>query len=77
MAATGTSYFHDTAGCRFVVKVGGDEAFVAYSVDEGARTIDLQHTFTPPALRGQGMAAKVSCSLANPRALARPEGVLT
>ena len=63
--------FHDTSGCRFGVRIGEDESFVSYYLDKDAGTIDLQHTFTPQALRGQGLAAKVGASALSWACLAR------
>eukprot|EP00873_Tetraselmis_striata_P041344 jgi/Tetstr1/461608/TSEL_006708.t1 len=51
--------FHDAAGRRFGVSVNGVEAYVTYELDTAAKTLDLQHTFTPPELRGQGLAGQV------------------
>lgn len=49
---------HDEAQHRFVVEVDGHEAVMDYAiVDE--RTVDFRHTWTPPALRRQGIAAAV------------------
>ncbi len=45
-------------GCyRFVVSSAGHDAYVEYELRE--KLLDLTHTYTPPELRGQGLAAKV------------------
>ena len=60
MASSGSvKQFHDLAGLRFVLAVGDEEAYVSYHLDQTARTIDLQHTFTPVPMRGKGAAGKV------------------
>ena len=46
---------HDEAGNRFFVRVGDDEAELAYS-RVGPKLIDVQHTFVPASARGQGLA---------------------
>eukprot|EP00193_Tetraselmis_chui_P007372 CAMPEP_0177757556 /NCGR_PEP_ID=MMETSP0491_2-20121128/3704_1 /TAXON_ID=63592 /ORGANISM="Tetraselmis chuii, Strain PLY429" /LENGTH=95 /DNA_ID=CAMNT_0019273211 /DNA_START=290 /DNA_END=577 /DNA_ORIENTATION=- len=51
--------FHDAAGKRFGVAMDGAEAYVTYELDETAKTLDLQHTWTPPELRGKGLAGQV------------------
>lgn len=42
---------------RFVIEMDGSEAFVKYNESES--TLDLYSTFTPPELRGKGLAEKV------------------
>jgi len=55
---TGNEVRHDVAGHRFVAAVDGYEAYLSYrEVDE--HTVDFAHTFTPPELRGRGLAEKV------------------
>jgi len=44
-------------GGRFVLSVDGVEAELTYRLDQGRMIID--HTFTPPELRGQGIAARL------------------
>uniref|UniRef100_A0A061QUB4 Acetyltransferase n=1 Tax=Tetraselmis sp. GSL018 TaxID=582737 RepID=A0A061QUB4_9CHLO len=51
--------FHDRNECRIGVEIQGSQAYVAYSLDSTAKTLDLTHTFTPPELRGKGLASKV------------------
>jgi predicted GNAT family acetyltransferase len=43
---------------RFVARVEGLEAYVTYVVDDDV--IDVQHTYTPPALRGRDIAARLT-----------------
>ena len=58
---------HDREGRRFVVAVEGEEAYVLYRETDGV--VDFVSTFTPPALRGQGIArAVVDAGLAWARA---------
>jgi predicted GNAT family acetyltransferase len=40
---------------RFVVRLDGAEATLVY--ERRGDLLDLQHTFTPPALRGRSLAA--------------------
>ena len=48
---------NDLQGSRFVLDVDGNEVYVLYAEDKGA--IDFYSTYTPPQLRGQGLAGKV------------------
>lgn len=48
---------HDKKNNRFVINIDGLDSFVEYSVYENV--IDLHHTYTPPQLRGKGLAEKV------------------
>lgn len=48
---------HDKDNSRFVITVDGAEAFVEYSLYDNV--IELYHTYTPPQLRGRGLAEKV------------------
>jgi predicted GNAT family acetyltransferase len=43
---------------RFVARVDGCEAFVAYA--RAGDVLDVQHTFTPPELRGRAIAARLT-----------------
>ncbi len=54
--------FHDKENNRFVITVEKQEAFVEYSLNE--KEMNLYHTYTPPQLRGKGLAEK-SCSHCN------------
>jgi predicted GNAT family acetyltransferase len=46
---------HQEQENRFIVRVGDDQAELAYS-RPAPRLIDIQHTFVPSAARGQGVA---------------------
>lgn len=48
---------NDKQGSRFVWDVNGQEVYVLYTEDK--ESLDLYSTYTPPQLRGQGLAAKV------------------
>lgn len=48
---------NDNQGSRFVMNVDDNEVYVLYAEDNS--TIDLYSTYTPPQLRGQGLAEKV------------------
>ena len=48
---------HEKETERFVVYAEGNEVYVEYMMRNN--TIDLNHTYTHPALRGKGLAAHV------------------
>lgn len=48
---------NDKQDSRFVLDVDGLEVYALYAEDK--ETIDLYSTYTPPQLRGQGLAEKV------------------
>jgi len=48
---------NDLQGSRFVLEVNGHEVYVLYAEDK--EILDLYSTYTPPKLRGQGLAEKV------------------
>ncbi len=48
---------NDKSGSRFVMDVEGYEVYVLYT--ENKEMLDLYSTYTPPQLRGQGLAEKV------------------
>ncbi|GMU94799.1 MULTISPECIES: GNAT family N-acetyltransferase [Ignavibacterium] len=48
---------HDKNNSRFVIRIDGEESFVEYSLYENV--MELYHTYTPPQLRGKGLAEKV------------------
>ncbi len=49
---------HDEAGHRFTYERDGQTSYLAYRrLDE--RTVDFASTYTPPGLRGRGIAARV------------------
>jgi hypothetical protein len=41
------------------MSLGADQALLEYEEREGGKVWDFVHTFTPPAKRGQGLAAQV------------------
>lgn len=48
---------NDIKGSRFVLNVEGEEVYVMYAEDNS--DIELYSTYTPPKLRGKGLAAIV------------------
>ena len=48
---------NDLQGSRFLLDINGKEVYVLYAEDK--ETLDLYSTYTPPELRGQGLAEKV------------------
>jgi len=48
---------HEKENERFVIYVDGNEVYVEYKMRNNE--MDLNHTYTDPALRGKGMAAHV------------------
>jgi predicted GNAT family acetyltransferase len=46
---------HEPERRRFVAELAGSEAVLEY-LDRGQDVLDYRHTFTPPELRGQGIA---------------------
>jgi predicted GNAT family acetyltransferase len=48
---------NDKQGSRFVLNIDGQEVYLLYAID--ADVIDLYSTYTPPQLRGKGLAEKV------------------
>lgn len=48
---------NDLQGSRFLLDVNGKEVYVLYAEDK--ESLDLYSTYTPPKLRGQGLAEKV------------------
>ena len=43
---------------RFVARIGDAEAFVSY--ERNGDVLDVQHTYTPPNLRGRDIAAQLT-----------------
>ena len=43
---------------RFFARLGAHEAFIIY--ERRGRILDVQHTFTPPRLRGRNIAARLT-----------------
>jgi predicted GNAT family acetyltransferase len=57
-AQPGSEIVHDEQRRRFVHRRDGAESYLVYHpVDE--RTVDFASTYTPPALRGRGIAARI------------------
>ncbi|PXF50065.1 Protein NATD1 [Gracilariopsis chorda] len=52
---------HQPDESRFIIRLHEDQepAFLAYIVSDTDKVYDLNHTYTPPALRGKGVAAKL------------------
>jgi predicted GNAT family acetyltransferase len=48
---------HDKPNQRFFIEVEGQEVYTAYSLDNNV--MDIYTTYTPPNLRGRGLAEKV------------------
>jgi predicted GNAT family acetyltransferase len=48
---------HDKQNQRFVLEIEGQQVYTAYSLDQNV--MDLYTTYTPPNLRGKGLAEKV------------------
>jgi len=48
---------HDTESERFVANIKGDEAYAAYTLKDNI--IKVYSTFTPPHLRGRGIAKTI------------------
>lgn len=48
---------NDIKDSRFVMNINGLEVYALYTEDNGM--LDLYSTYTPPQLRGQGLAEKV------------------
>ena len=49
---------HRSEESRFVTTVEGGEAELSYRRIDGS-TLDFEHTYVPPALRGAGVAGKL------------------
>ena len=56
---TNATVQHDPEGKPFFVIVDGARAYLAY-MDLGKKTLDIYRTFVPNALRGKGLAAKLT-----------------
>ncbi|WP_295461686.1 GNAT family N-acetyltransferase [uncultured Pseudomonas sp.] len=50
---------HDEANHQFHLSVDGQRAYLAY-MDLGKQTMDFYRTFVPDALRGRGLAARLT-----------------
>jgi predicted GNAT family acetyltransferase len=55
----GNGVNHDAAQRRFTLERDGQVAYLAYRLLDDA-TVELASTFTPPALRGRGLAARLA-----------------
>jgi predicted GNAT family acetyltransferase len=55
---------------RFVARIAGAEAFITY--ERNGNVLDVQHTYTPPNLRGQDIGAQLTAAVF---AYARTEGL--
>lgn len=62
---------HDEAGQRFVADVDGYEAYLMYGMLGDGR-VDFRSTFSPPELRGRGVAGEI---VAKALTWARGEGL--
>jgi predicted GNAT family acetyltransferase len=51
---------HEPQAQRFVLEVNGDTALIRYRRLDEHGTLDLHHTYTPPALRGSGIASRIT-----------------
>jgi predicted GNAT family acetyltransferase len=51
----------DAGGGRFVVRMGDDEAELAYT-RVGPSLIDMQHTYVPEGARGHGVAEELAAA---------------
>jgi predicted GNAT family acetyltransferase len=49
---------HEPASHRFVARAAGAESVLEYRAD--GMTLDCYHTFVPPALRGGGIASRLT-----------------
>jgi len=49
---------HEPERRRFVARIDGEEAVLEYA-ERGDGILDYRHTYTPPALRGQGVARQI------------------
>lgn len=50
---------HDTEGHQFFSMVDGKKSWLNYTALPDGKTLDYRSTFTPPELRGQGIARKI------------------
>jgi len=58
MSDAASPAIHHDAGQRFWLELNGEVAYLAYRfVDE--RTVDYASTWTPPTLRGRGVATRI------------------
>ena len=50
---------HDTEGHQFFSVIEGKRAWLNYTALPDGKTLDYRSTFTPPELRGKGIAGKI------------------
>lgn len=50
---------HDEDAHRFLLETEGQAAYLSYR-RTGDSTVDFRSTFTPPALRGRGLAGRIT-----------------
>jgi predicted GNAT family acetyltransferase len=50
---------HDQGDKQFYITIDGSRAYLAY-MDLGRKTLDIYRTYVPNALRGKGLAAKLT-----------------
>ncbi len=48
---------HDQEAGKFIYEQDGKRSYLTYTIDGDA--MDFQHTYVPPALRGQSIASKI------------------
>lgn len=51
---------HEPHARRFVIDADGGTALIQYRTLDANRTLDFNHTYTPPALRGSGIASRLT-----------------
>jgi predicted GNAT family acetyltransferase len=51
---------HEPNTQRFVLEMNGGTALIQYRKLDEHGTLDLHHTYTPPALRGSGVASRIT-----------------
>ncbi len=58
MSGSDVPIAHDAAAHRFEADADGRKAFLSYRQAD-AKTLDFEHTFVPPELRGRGLASRL------------------
>jgi uncharacterized protein len=58
-APAGGCIRHEPEARRFVIELGGETGLIRYRELAG-HVLDLDHTFVPPALRGAGIASRLT-----------------
>lgn len=51
---------HEPHAQRFVIDADGGTALLQYRELDARGTLDFNHTYTPPALRGSGIASRLA-----------------